>query len=156
MTNDYNSGNATSDDVLSTSGTANPNFTEDTWRIRGVINNGWASAAAGAAEYSQGIEVDTSTVGYANIVFSFDWYSTSDGIRDLQVQYNTDTANAAGWTNYQGPSPTGTFVATPDDFYNAGLSPADPTITYQPEQHCRGQQRPELWDSSGVRLRFDG
>ena len=57
MTNSYTNasgtGNTASDDVLSTSGTANPNFTENLWRIRGTPNNGWALAAP---EYSQGIE----------------------------------------------------------------------------------------------------
>ena len=70
-------------------------------------NNGWATAAAGAAEYTQGIELDTSTVGHSNIVFSFDWYATSQSIRDLQVQYNTNTTNPNGWTNYHRPQPHG-------------------------------------------------
>jgi hypothetical protein len=130
MTNSYNGGNTASDDVVSTSGTADPNFTENTWRVRGTGHNGWATYqnGAGAPQYSQGAELDTSTVGYSNIVFSFDWYSTTQGIRDLQVQYNTDTTNPNGWVNYQGPSPTGTFVASSNDYYNAGLSPVNPTI----------------------------
>ena len=36
MTNNYNAGNAASDDVVLTAGTANPTFSENTWRIRGV------------------------------------------------------------------------------------------------------------------------
>ena len=145
MTNSYTNasgtGNTASDDVLSTSGTANPNFTENLWRIRGTPNNGWALAAP---EYSQGIELDTSTVGYSNIVFSFDWYSTTQGIRDLQVQYNT----GSGWVNYQGPSPTGTFVATSDDYYNAGLSPVNPTIYINLSGVAAANNNPDL----GIRL----
>ncbi len=145
MTNTLTNGNGTnntaSDDVLSTSGTADSNFTENLWRIRGTPNNGWALAAP---QYSQGIELDTSTVGYSNIVFSFDWYSTTQGIRDLQVQYNT----GSGWVNYQGPSPTGTFVATANDYYNAGLSPVNPTIYINLSSVAAANNNPDL----GIRL----
>jgi hypothetical protein len=127
MTNSYNGGNTASDDVLSTSGTATPAFTEFTWRIRGAANNGWATHAAGAAQYTQGVEFDVSTAGYTGIGFSFDWYSTTQGIRDLQVQYNLNTGNSAGWTNIGGTSPTGTYLATSNDWYVAN-SPSTPMI----------------------------
>ena len=127
MTNSYNGGNTASDDIVSTAGTANPSFSENTWRIRGAQtptgHNGWANAAP---QYSQGIELDASTVGYQNISFSFDWYSTTQAIRDLQFQYNTNVNNAAGWTNFGGTSPTGTYIAVSNDFYNA---PGNPTLT---------------------------
>ena len=127
MTNSYNGGNTAFDDIVATPGTANKSFTENMWRIRGAQtptgHNGWANAAP---QYSQGIELDTSTVGYQNIKFSFDWYATSQGIRDLQFQYNTNVNNAAGWTNFGGTSATGTYVAVSNDFYNA---PGNPTIT---------------------------
>jgi hypothetical protein len=126
MTNGYNGGNTASGDALLTAGTANPAFSENTWRIRGTANNGWATHQAGAAQYTQGIELDTSTVGFTGIRFSFDWYSTTQGIRDLQFQYNTNGNNAAGWTNFGGTSPTGTYTATSNDYYNA---PGSPTIT---------------------------
>jgi hypothetical protein len=146
MTNSYNGGNTTSDDVLSTSGTANPNFTENLWRIRGTGHNGWATFqnGAGAPQYSQGIQLDTSTVGYSNIVFSFDWYSTTQGTRDLQVQYNT----GSDWVNYQGPSPTGTFVATSNDYNNAALSPVNPTIYIDLSGVAAANNNPDL----GIRL----
>jgi hypothetical protein len=126
MNNSYNGGNTANADILLTAGTADPSFTEDTWRIRGTSHNGWATHAAGAAQYTQGIELDTSTVGYTGIKFSFDWYSTTQGIRDLQFQYNLNTANSSGWTNFGGTSPTGTYIAVSNDFYNA---PGSPTIT---------------------------
>jgi hypothetical protein len=126
MTNTYNGGNTASRDVLLTAGTANPAFSENTWRIRGTASNGWATHQAGAAQYTQGIELDTSTVGFTGIRFSFDWYSTTQGIRDLQFQYNTNVNNAAGWTNFGGTSPMGTYVAMPNDYYDA---PGSPTIT---------------------------
>jgi hypothetical protein len=120
MTNNYNTGNTASDDVVATAGTANKNFSENTWRIRGAQtpagDNGWALAAP---QYTQGIELDASTVGYSNVAFSFDWYATTQGIRDLQVQYNLNVANSSGWTNVGGTSPTGTYVATPNDYYLA-------------------------------------
>ncbi len=125
MTNSYNGGNTASDDVTKTAGTANPSFSEYAWRIRGAQtptgNNGWANAAP---QFSQGIELDASTVGYQGITFSFDWYSTTQGIRDLQFQYNTNVNNANGWTNFGGTSPTGTYIATSNDWYNAPGSPS--------------------------------
>jgi hypothetical protein len=145
MTNTYNGGNTESDDVVSTSGTANPAFTENTWRIRGVTHNGWATKAAGANQYCQGIQLTTSTVGYSNIQFSFDWYSTTQGIRDLQFQYNTNVANPAGWTNFGGTSPTGTYIATSNDYYNA---PGSPTITVDLSSIAGANNDPNL----GVRL----
>jgi hypothetical protein len=127
MTNSYNGGNTASDDILSTAGVATPVLTENTWRIRGAQtngtpagHNGWATfqSGAGAPQYSQGIELDASTVGFQNIQFSFDWFSTNQGIRDLQFQYNLNVSNANGWTNFGGTSPTGTYIAVPNDFYS--------------------------------------
>ena len=158
MNNNYQNlaGNSSTanDDITSTSGTANPGLP----KISGASaapspqngnpgappsgpNNGWALAAP---EYSQGIELDTSTVGESNIVFAFNWYSTTQGIRDLQVQYNT----GSGWVNYQGPSPTGTFIATSNDFYNAGLSPVNPTIYIHLSGVPAANNNPDL----GIRL----
>jgi len=158
MTNNYTNlagtGANAIDDVLSTSGTANANFTENLWRIRGTQpssgttfgNNGWALAAP---EYTQGVELDTSTVGYSNIVFAFDWFSTKQGIRDLQVQYNTNINNANGWTNYNsGDNAAGTFIATSNDYYNAGLSPANPTIYINLSNIAAASGDPNL----GIRL----
>jgi hypothetical protein len=119
MTNSYNGGNTASDDILSTPGLANPAFVETAWRIRGTAHNGWATHAAGAPQYSQGIELDASTVGFQSIQFAFDWFSTNQAIRDMQFQYNTDVTNAAGWTNFGGTSPTGTYVTVPGDWYNS-------------------------------------
>jgi PEP-CTERM motif len=123
MDNSYNGGNTNYGDVTLTTGTANTSFSEYTWRIRGNPNNGWAATAP---EYGQGIELDVSTLGYQDILFSFDWYCTAQGIRDLQFQYNLDAANSAGWVNFGGTSPTGTYIATAKDFYNA---PGSPTIS---------------------------
>jgi PEP-CTERM motif len=128
MTNAYNGGNTESDDVTATPGTANPGFSENAWRVRGTAHNGWATHAAGAPQYSQGAEFDTSTVGYKDIQFSFDWYSTAEGIRDLQFQYNTNAGNPAGWTNFGGTSPTGTYIANSKDWYNQFPTPGVPMI----------------------------
>ena len=153
MNNSYNApGSVAGDDFPSTAGTGDPNFSEYLWRVRGngtlpnglTSTNGWAlynitsgTAHDGAPQYSQGIELDTSTVGYSSVSFSFDWYSTTQGVRDLQFQYNLNTSNSAGWTNLTNPSwvtlgaagvvdqqsspghYTGNYVfaATPNDFY---------------------------------------
>ncbi len=113
MTNGYTNsmgvvGSQASCDVLLTGGDPNtPPSTGYTWRVRGNGNlangaaggNGWSLSAP---QYTQGAELDVSTVGYNNIGFSFDFYSTTQGVADLQIQYNTNINNAAGWTNYQG------------------------------------------------------
>lgn len=127
MDNTYNGGNTADDDVLLTAGVVNTRFSEYTWRIRGTPNNGWAlfGGGTGAPEYTQGIELDVSTVGYQNITFSFDWYSTAQGIRDLQFQYNLNVNGGGGWQNFGGTSPTGTYLAVPNDYF----APDSPTIT---------------------------
>ena len=143
MYNSYNGGNSASDDILATAGTAHSTFSESTLRVRGSTHNGWAvfnispGTANGAPQYSQGVEMDVSTAGYSNIQVSFDWYSTTQGIRDLQVQYNTNVNNAGGWTNFVAPggtstatsvgngiSPAGTYIAAANDYWNgAGSAP---------------------------------
>jgi hypothetical protein len=72
---------------------------EDAWRIRGAgptSGNGWS---INAPEYSQGAQFSASTAGYSNLVLSFNWASTAQGILNMQVQYNTNVNNASGWTN---------------------------------------------------------
>ena len=99
-------------------------------------NNGWATTRRGT-QYTQGIELDASTAGYQNIQFSFDWYCTAQGIRDLQFQYNTNVSNSAGWTNFGGTSPTGTYLAASNDFYNPSSPPG--TITVDLSSISRGE-----------------
>ncbi len=74
------------------------------WRIRGVAgtgtsgtaNNGWNISAP---QYSQGAEFDTSTAGFNVTQLQFTWAATTQGVGNLQVQYNTNVNNASGWTN---------------------------------------------------------
>ncbi len=180
MTNPYNGGSIAADDILNTNGTANPTFGEYLWRVcattafangtpnilpnGNVSTNGWAlynisngTAHDGAPQYSQGVELDSSTVGYSNVNFSFDWYSTTQGVRDLQFQYNLNTSNSAGWTNIGADigAPAGAvpgaggsnyvFIATPNDFYG-GANPQ--TITVNLSSITGANNDPNL----GVRL----
>jgi hypothetical protein len=72
---------------------------QNTWRIRGAgptPGNGWS---INAPQYTQGAEFDVSTTGYSDVTLSFNWASTAQGIANMQVQYNTNINNAAGWTN---------------------------------------------------------
>lgn len=106
MTNTYSysggvTGATTLDDVTNDGATASQTGSTlgngDVWRIRGQNpGNGWNNAAP---EYSQGAQFDVSTVGYSGIDLSFNWASTTQGIGNLQVQYNLNTSNASGWTN---------------------------------------------------------
>ena len=62
------------------------------WRVRAQAGtagaaNGWSSAAPIG---TQGAVFAASTVGYTNITVSFDWYATTQGEANLQLQYTTD------------------------------------------------------------------
>jgi hypothetical protein len=73
------------------------------WRLRGSSTaatqsgaNGWST---NAPEYAQGAQFTTTTAGENNIVLSFNWASTAQGIANMQVQYNTNVNNSTGWTS---------------------------------------------------------
>jgi len=54
--------------------------------------------AQGAGNKTRGIQVDVSTVGYTNIMFSFDLRHSSTSARHIQVQYTADrTAGTPVW-----------------------------------------------------------
>jgi hypothetical protein len=69
------------------------------WRVRGVgvpsggvigtanTGNGWNLAAPPC---TQGAQFMADTTGYHYIVLQFDWYTTNQGVRDLQVLYTTN------------------------------------------------------------------
>lgn len=66
------------------------------WRIRGGgtgSGNGWAAAAP---QYSQGAQFLISTQNYQDIVLTYDWQPTTQGVKHQQVQYTTDGTT---WTN---------------------------------------------------------
>jgi hypothetical protein len=139
-------GDVANGDILFTNSNAVPTG-HHLWRIRGTPNNGWATHAAGAPQFSQGVQLSTSTVGYADIRFSFDWYGTNQGPRDLQFQYNLNINNAGGWTNFGGTSPTGTYVnITPEEYYLAAN--ASPRLTVDLTSITGANNNPNF----GVRL----
>jgi hypothetical protein len=81
-----------SDDITSIGSPAPGNG--NVFRVRGVTNNGWSNTAA---QFSQGIEFDESTVGYSNITLGVDWASSTNGILNMEVQYTTN--GGVSWTN---------------------------------------------------------
>jgi hypothetical protein len=97
---------------------ADKSFSENTWRIVGNNNNknagagkadGWNNSAPNG---TQGAEFLASTVGFTGVNVGFDWYCTTQGVGNLQVEYTLDGGST--WT------PIGTdFVATANDFYGA-------------------------------------
>jgi hypothetical protein len=97
MTNNFTSpASTTNADVLVNAGSSNPSATNQAWRIRGAgtgSGNGWAAAAP---QYSQGAEFLTSTAGFKDIVLTYDWSPTTQGVKHQQVQYTTD---GSSWTN---------------------------------------------------------
>lgn len=69
------------------------NLTQE-WRIRAqVAGNGWSSQAPVG---TQGAQVNVDTTGFGNPQVSFDWYLTSKGEANLQVEYTTDGIT---WSN---------------------------------------------------------
>ncbi len=94
----------TTDDVLlgknSDTGANGIANTTLTWRIRGQAGangaaNGWSSLAPIG---TQGAQFGVSTLGYTNVTVKFDWYATTQGEANMQLQYTTDGTT---WNNTQ-------------------------------------------------------
>jgi hypothetical protein len=98
MTNSFTTPpSVTNADVLTDSNLGNPNNLA--WRIRGGgtgSGNGWAAAAP---QYTQGAQFDVSTLGFENIVLTYNWKATTQGVKHQQVQYTADGTN---WVNVGG------------------------------------------------------
>ena len=115
-------------DVTASPSVAFPSFTENTFRVRGGSAAGGAGAPNGwdalAPQYSQGAEVDVNTTGYKSIYLTFDWFTTAQGVRDLQEQYSTNINDITNnpWTNINPAlvAPAG------GDYYGASTT-ANPT-----------------------------
>lgn len=109
MTNSYNSTTSTNDDdiVQGASGDTGTNGLADTtqvWRVRGQSpGNGWSSQAPIG---TQGAQFFTSTVGETGpITVTFDWYATTQGEANLQLEYTTNGGTT--WTNIPITVPAG-------------------------------------------------
>jgi hypothetical protein len=57
------------------------------FRVRGKSGNGWTSTAGIG---TQGAQIDVDTTGYSDLTVGFDWYLTTQGEANLQLQYTTD------------------------------------------------------------------
>jgi hypothetical protein len=139
-------------DLIVTNGTGHPGATDQAWRVRGdtnnvypaaqlvesnpsppndnpAVGNGWALAAP---QNTQGAEFDFNTTGYKNLEFTYDYFTTNQGVRDQQIQYTTDGGSnwtAVGATGAGAGGTLGTNVgvntggvlyniSTPNDFIN--------------------------------------
>ena len=92
----------TTDDVLvgkaSDTGANGIANTTQTWRVRAQAGasgaaNGWSSLAPIG---TQGAVFAASTVGFNSINVSFDWYATTQGEANMQLEYTTD---GVSWHN---------------------------------------------------------
>jgi hypothetical protein len=63
------------------------------FRARGNPGNGWTSTAPIG---TQGVQFNADTTGQTNISVAFDWYLTTQGEGNLQLQYTVDGIN---WSN---------------------------------------------------------
>jgi hypothetical protein len=88
------------EDITGTTGGTNLDPNAMAWRIRGTDKTNGGASGPGwntqAPQYTQGAQFMVNTTGYYNIVFEYDWYTTAQGIRNLQAQYTTDGST---WTN---------------------------------------------------------
>jgi hypothetical protein len=99
-----------SPDIVATGGSSTT--TPNAWRIRGAEPTGGTQAANGwstlAPIGTQGAEFQVSTVGYNQIQFSFDLYSTTQGERNAAVEY---TLNGTTWIDATiSSAPTGDTI----------------------------------------------
>jgi hypothetical protein len=96
-----NIGVTTDDVLLGASGDTGANGVANLtqiWRVRAQAGangaaNGWSSLAPIG---TQGAQFATSTVGYSSINVSFDWYATTQGEGNMQLEYTTDGST---WNN---------------------------------------------------------
>jgi hypothetical protein len=94
-------GSVDGEDVTQTPAATDPNPNANSWRVRGTDGknggnnkgNGWSISAP---EYTQGVQFNVSTAGHKYIVFQYDWYTTAQGVRNLQAQYTIDGTH---WIN---------------------------------------------------------
>jgi hypothetical protein len=90
---------------------------ETTWKIVGNSNKSGAGAGKAdgwnnsAPNYTQGAEFSANTTGFTPTQLTFDWFSTTQGVGNMQVRYTLDGTT---WTNLGAD-----LVATPNDFYGA-------------------------------------
>jgi hypothetical protein len=116
---------ATNDDITSVTGAVST-VSEDAWRIRGTNNkkgqpgNGWNNSAP---NYTQGAEFEVPTTGFNNLNVSFDWFSTTAGVGNMQVLYTLDDTVATPVFTPIGSD----FIASSGDFYNDAAS--EPNIS---------------------------
>src|SRR5215469_16465954 len=90
-----NVGVTTDDVLLGTTGVTGVNNAvnlSQIWRVGAQAGsagaaNGWSSQAPIG---TQGVQFNVSTAGYSNIVVSFDWYATNQGMANMMFQYTTD------------------------------------------------------------------
>jgi hypothetical protein len=99
MTNSYNGTTAVTTDDIDLGATTDTGAngladTTNTWRVRGQTpGNGWSSQAAIG---TQGVQFGVNTTGYQSVTVAFDWYATTQGEANLQLQYTTDGTT---WNN---------------------------------------------------------
>jgi hypothetical protein len=114
-------GSQDGEDLIATAGSSTTSLTDQAWRVRGntanvyiptpaLSGNGWSTHAP---EYTQGAQFNVDTTGFTNVVFSFDWFSTNQGVRDGVIQYTTDgsTWNTVQATGVSSGGVLGTSIA---------------------------------------------
>ena len=102
-------------------------FSEATYKIVGNSNkansgagkaNGWNNAAP---NYTQGLQFTSDTTGFQPTQLSFDWFSTTQGVGNLQVRYSLDGNT---WINLGAD-----LVATSGDFYGSATGTPSNTLS---------------------------
>jgi hypothetical protein len=119
-------GSSNKDDITSTTGGTDPSLAAEAWRVRGTTKLTGGTSGPGwntqAPEDTQGVQFSVSTLGRSDIVVQFDWYTTAEIVRDLQVQYTTDGST---WENvgpiYIAPAGGGYYPGITVNFAALGI-----------------------------------
>lgn len=129
MTNNYYfsppvnlTGSVTACDLTGGGGSGDTSATNNCWRVRGSVNGTFATAGHGwsisAPQRTQGAEFAVSTVNYQDIVFSFDWFCTNQGVHNMQIQYSLNGG--------------GTWITVDNTLAGVLITAGAPTATVNP------------------------
>ena len=117
FTSPQRTGSYTTCDVTSSGASGDTGAPNNCWRVRGSYDGTLANAGIGwsifAPQFTQGAEFDVPTTNYSGVVFSFDWFTTNQGVRHGRIQYSTN-----GGVTWQNHPTVGVLVSATNGWVN--------------------------------------